>query len=168
MSYLDKASLKVVGTRPIRPDGVDKVTGRAKFGADANAPGMLIGKILRSTRSDALIFAVRCGNQPRPRRNALAGQRAGLESHIAVRLRLSAAYQRVWLMFRLSTIRSCSGLRDHSSRVISTENFRKKKIELPGDRDVAPNDNIFVNGRRSVSCSFCIKRRVSDRCSGCR
>ena len=23
-----------VGTRPLRPDGIDKVTGRAKFGAD--------------------------------------------------------------------------------------------------------------------------------------
>ena len=33
----------VVGTRPLRPDGLDKVTGRAKFGADATAPGMLIG-----------------------------------------------------------------------------------------------------------------------------
>jgi hypothetical protein len=31
-------------------------------------------------------------------------------------------------MFRLSTNRSCSGLRDHSSRVIATENFRKKKL----------------------------------------
>jgi CO/xanthine dehydrogenase Mo-binding subunit len=28
-----------VGTRPLRPDGVDKVTGRARFGADMNAPG---------------------------------------------------------------------------------------------------------------------------------
>ena len=25
-----------VGTRPIRPDGVDKVTGRARYGADFN------------------------------------------------------------------------------------------------------------------------------------
>ena len=33
MSYLDKASLKVVGTRPVRPDGVEKVIGRANFGA---------------------------------------------------------------------------------------------------------------------------------------
>ena len=24
----------VVGTRPVRPDGIDKVTGRARFGAD--------------------------------------------------------------------------------------------------------------------------------------
>ena len=30
---------KVVGSRPVRPDGIDKVTGRAKFGADANALG---------------------------------------------------------------------------------------------------------------------------------
>ena len=34
MNYIDPAELKVVGTRPVRPDGVDKVTGRATFGAD--------------------------------------------------------------------------------------------------------------------------------------
>ena len=38
----------LVGTRPLRPDGVDKVTGRARFGADISAPGMLFGQILRS------------------------------------------------------------------------------------------------------------------------
>ena len=30
-----------IGTRPVRPDGVDKVTGRASYGADHNLPGML-------------------------------------------------------------------------------------------------------------------------------
>ena len=49
---------KIVGTRPLRPDGVDKVTGRAKFGADANAPGMLVGKILRSPHPHARIRAI--------------------------------------------------------------------------------------------------------------
>ena len=39
---------KVIGTRPIRHDGVDKVTGRAKYGADYAFPGMLFGKVLRS------------------------------------------------------------------------------------------------------------------------
>jgi CO/xanthine dehydrogenase Mo-binding subunit len=51
-------SFKIVGTRPLRPDGVDKVTGRAKFGADANAPGMLVGKILRSPHPHARIRAI--------------------------------------------------------------------------------------------------------------
>jgi CO/xanthine dehydrogenase Mo-binding subunit len=46
---------KVVGTRPARPDGIDKVTGRARFGADAVAPGMLVGKILRSPHAHAKI-----------------------------------------------------------------------------------------------------------------
>jgi len=41
MSYLEQESLKVVGTRPIRPDGVDKVTGRDNFGGDMKMPGML-------------------------------------------------------------------------------------------------------------------------------
>ena len=48
-----RTSFKVVGTRPIRPDGVDKVTGRAKFGADLQLPGMLIGKVLRSPHAHA-------------------------------------------------------------------------------------------------------------------
>src|SRR4030095_6897500 len=36
-----------VGTRTIRPDGVDKVTGRARFGADFNPPGPLIRRVVR-------------------------------------------------------------------------------------------------------------------------
>ncbi len=44
---------KVVGTRPLRPDGIDKVTGRARFGADMSAPGMLIGRVLRSPHAHA-------------------------------------------------------------------------------------------------------------------
>jgi CO/xanthine dehydrogenase Mo-binding subunit len=46
---------KLVGTRPLRPDGVDKVTGRAKYGADAFAPGQLIGRVLRSPHAHARI-----------------------------------------------------------------------------------------------------------------
>jgi len=49
---------RVVGTRPLRPDGIDKVTGRARFGADATAPGMLIGKILRSPHPHARIRSI--------------------------------------------------------------------------------------------------------------
>src|SRR5579863_1015227 len=59
MSYLDKADLKVVGTRPIRPDGVDKVTGRANFGADMVMPGMLWGRIKRSPHAHARILAIK-------------------------------------------------------------------------------------------------------------
>jgi CO/xanthine dehydrogenase Mo-binding subunit len=52
---LTERKLKVVGTRPLRPDGVDKVTGRAKFGADLYVPNMLIGKVLRSPHAHARI-----------------------------------------------------------------------------------------------------------------
>ena len=45
----------VVGTRPIRPDGSDKVTGRALYGADFSASGVLHGKILRSPHAHARI-----------------------------------------------------------------------------------------------------------------
>lgn len=44
-----------VGTRPVRPDGVDKVTGRARYGADFNQPGQLAGLVLRSPHPHASI-----------------------------------------------------------------------------------------------------------------
>ena len=49
---------KVVGTRPLRPDGIDKVTGRALYGADLYAPGMLVGAVLRSPHPHARIKAI--------------------------------------------------------------------------------------------------------------
>jgi CO/xanthine dehydrogenase Mo-binding subunit len=51
-------AFKSVGTRPIRPDGVDKVTGRAAFGADFVMPGQLTGKILRSPYAHARIVSI--------------------------------------------------------------------------------------------------------------
>ena len=47
-----------VGTRPLRPDGLDKVTGKAMFGADLSAPGMLIGAVLRSPHPHARIKSI--------------------------------------------------------------------------------------------------------------
>jgi CO/xanthine dehydrogenase Mo-binding subunit len=49
---------KWVGTRPIRPDGVPKVTGRAEYGADHVLPGMLTGKVLRSPHAHARIRSI--------------------------------------------------------------------------------------------------------------
>ena len=54
----EAAELKAIGTRPVRPDGIDKVTGRAAFGADLNLPGMLYGKVLRSPHAHARIKSV--------------------------------------------------------------------------------------------------------------
>ncbi|MCZ6605421.1 MAG: hypothetical protein O7A03_09800, partial [Alphaproteobacteria bacterium] len=51
--------LKVVGTKPeFRPDAVDKVTGRARYAADVNLPGQLIGKVLRSPHAHANILSI--------------------------------------------------------------------------------------------------------------
>ena len=49
------SEFNVIGTRPIRPDGIDKVTGRARFGADYSLPGQLVGKVLRSPHPHARI-----------------------------------------------------------------------------------------------------------------
>ena len=49
---------RVIGTRPIRPDGVDKVTGRALYGADMRLPGMLFGAVLRSPHAHARILSI--------------------------------------------------------------------------------------------------------------
>src|SRR6266849_6197657 len=52
-------NFKVIGTRPIRHDGEDKVTGRAKYGADYAFPGMLHGKVLRSPHAHANIKSIK-------------------------------------------------------------------------------------------------------------
>ena len=49
---------RVVGTRPIRPDGIEKVTGQALYGADLYAPNMLVGKMLRINETHALIKSI--------------------------------------------------------------------------------------------------------------
>ena len=54
----EKSQYKVVGTRPIRHDGVDKVTGKAMYGADITLPGMLHGKVLRSPHAHARIKSI--------------------------------------------------------------------------------------------------------------
>ena len=58
MLKYEEKDLKLVGTRPLRPDGVDKVTGRARYGADYNLPGQLIGKVLRSPHPHARIKSI--------------------------------------------------------------------------------------------------------------
>lgn len=50
--------MKVVGTSPVRPDGVPKVTGQAQYGADYSLPGMLWAKVLRSPHAHARILSV--------------------------------------------------------------------------------------------------------------
>jgi len=54
-AYLGLKEYKSVGKRPVRHDGVDKVTGRAKYGADVVMAGLLHGKVLRSPHAHALI-----------------------------------------------------------------------------------------------------------------
>src|SRR5207302_6954542 len=49
---------KVIGSRPIRHDGSDKVTGRALYGADYTAAGLLHGFILRSPHAHAKIVRI--------------------------------------------------------------------------------------------------------------
>ena len=49
---------KVIGTRPIRHDGADKVTGKAVYTGDVHLPGMLHGKILRSPHAHARIVSI--------------------------------------------------------------------------------------------------------------
>ncbi len=54
----EKRDFRVVGKRMPRPDAIDKVTGRALYGADMHVPGMLVGKILRSPHAHARIKAI--------------------------------------------------------------------------------------------------------------
>ena len=53
--FTSDGKYKVIGTRPIRHDGEDKVTGRAVYGADIRPADVLYGKLLRSPHAHALI-----------------------------------------------------------------------------------------------------------------
>ena len=72
---LSNQEYKVVGTRPIRHDGTDKVTGRAQYSADIQLPGLLHGKILRSPHPHARIKSIDTS-----RALAMAGVRAVVTS----------------------------------------------------------------------------------------
>ena len=55
---LSTQDYNVVGTNPIRHDGTDKVTGRARYSADIYLPGQLYGKVLRSPHAHARIISI--------------------------------------------------------------------------------------------------------------
>lgn len=75
MAANGKPKYKVIGTRPIRHDGVDKVTGRAKYGADIRLTGLLHGFVLRSPHAHARIKKI-----DTTRAEALPGVRAVVTS----------------------------------------------------------------------------------------
>jgi CO/xanthine dehydrogenase Mo-binding subunit len=54
----DKQVFRLVGTRPVRPDGAEKVTGKAVYGPDFAVAGMLHGAILRSPHPHARIRSI--------------------------------------------------------------------------------------------------------------
>ena len=54
----EKPTYQIIGTRPVRPDGVDKVTGRAEYGADVKLEGVLYGAVLRSPHAHARIVKI--------------------------------------------------------------------------------------------------------------
>ena len=66
---------EVVGTRPVRHDGPDKVTGRARYGADVQLTGLLHGKVLRSPHAHARIKGIDVSKAL-----ALSGVRAAVTS----------------------------------------------------------------------------------------
>src|SRR5688572_25775469 len=67
---------KVIGTRPIRHDGTDKVTGRAQYGADIRLAGMLFGRVKRSPHAHAIIKKIDAS-----RALALPGVKAVVTAH---------------------------------------------------------------------------------------
>ena len=72
---LSNQEFKVVGSRPIRHDGAEKVTGRARYSADINLPGMLYAKVLRSPHAHA-----RIKNIDTSKAEAISGVRAVVTS----------------------------------------------------------------------------------------
>src|SRR5439155_22486381 len=55
---MSERSYTQVGPRPVRHEGLDKVTGRANYGADFSLPGMLHGALVRSPYAHARILSI--------------------------------------------------------------------------------------------------------------
>ena len=56
--YLGKKDYTVLGQRPVRHDGADKVTGKAVYTSDLHLPNMAHGKIIRSPHAHAKIKSI--------------------------------------------------------------------------------------------------------------
>src|SRR5436309_16096133 len=56
--YLGRKEYQVLGRRPVRHDGADKVTGKAIYTADVQLPNMAHGQIVRSPHAHARIQAI--------------------------------------------------------------------------------------------------------------
>jgi CO/xanthine dehydrogenase Mo-binding subunit len=56
---MSQIKYQVIGTRPIRHDGADKVTGRAVYGADIQMAGLIHGRVLRSPYAHARIRGIK-------------------------------------------------------------------------------------------------------------
>lgn len=58
MTSIADREFSVLGTRPIRHDGLDKVVGRAVYGADIKLAGMVHGAVLRSPYPHAKLLSI--------------------------------------------------------------------------------------------------------------
>ena len=58
-NFSSNGNFRVIGTRPVRHDGLEKVTGQALYGADYSMPGMLHGKVLRSPHAHAMVKSIK-------------------------------------------------------------------------------------------------------------
>ena len=55
---MNEINNKWIGKNTVRPDGAEKVTGRAEYGADTSMPGMIWGSVLRSPHPHAKIISI--------------------------------------------------------------------------------------------------------------
>ena len=55
---MNEMNNKWIGKNTVRPDGAEKVTGRAEYGADTSMPGMIWGNVLRSPHPHAKIISI--------------------------------------------------------------------------------------------------------------
>ena len=58
MSNQSTQTFNVIGSRPVRHDGADKVTGRAIYANDVRMSGLLHAKMLRSPHAHAKIISI--------------------------------------------------------------------------------------------------------------
>ena len=59
---MNEISNKWIGKNTVRPDGAEKVTGRAQYSSDTTMPGMIWGHVLRSPHPHAKIISINTKN----------------------------------------------------------------------------------------------------------
>src|SRR5690349_625832 len=114
----------IIGTRPVRHDGIEKVTGAARYGNDYRVPGMLFGKLLRSPHAHARILSIdtsRAEKLPGVRAVATGADMPELSARLSDQI--EGGIQHTGFLARNSLARDKALYRGHAVAAVAADNW---------------------------------------------